>query len=280
MTVKIPAHAWQGKSGDVVLLPVSQSDAVTVSRLFEKKHEWEQRHEKEFIVQTTLEINYGRRTFRQNAAVWVLVTAIFESMEGRKPTEDEKYSLYLDLLELYADKVPGRLNNVLRPVHISESNTFEGAKFIDGLLYHLSTECDLDYTAQASVQDVMQQWEEWRGTLEYDPLDYTDADCGELLPEEEWRRRHPYSEASGRGGNIVRAHIVSRGADHPDIEKTWNWIALLHEEHMEQHRIGWESFLQIYPHLRGRVERARRLAGKSELERKAPHSGTMPVFRA
>jgi hypothetical protein len=35
---------------------------------------------------------------------------------------------------------------------------------------------------------------------------------------------------------------------------------------MEQHMIGWDAFLQIYPHLRGRVERARRLAGKLELE--------------
>jgi hypothetical protein len=86
------------------------------------------------------------------------------------------------------------------------------------------------------------------------------------MPEAEWRQKHPYSEASGKGGNIDRAHIVSRGADAPDIEKAWNWMALLHEEHMQQHRIGLDAFLQIYPHLRGRVERARKLAGKLELE--------------
>jgi hypothetical protein len=86
------------------------------------------------------------------------------------------------------------------------------------------------------------------------------------MPVDEWRERHPYSEASGRTGDIVRAHIVSRGSDAADIEKTWNWIALLHEEHMQQHQIGWDAFLQIYPHLRGRVDRARRLAGKFDLE--------------
>jgi hypothetical protein len=87
-----------------------------------------------------------------------------------------------------------------------------------------------------------------------------------LVTEETWRDRHPYSAASGKGGDIERAHIVSRGADHPDLEKSWNWIALLQDEHLEQHRIGWDAFLQIYPHLRGRVERARRLAGKLELK--------------
>jgi hypothetical protein len=86
------------------------------------------------------------------------------------------------------------------------------------------------------------------------------------MPVEEWRAKRPYSEASGRTGDIVRAHIVSRGSDAADIEKTWNWIALLHSEHQQQHQIGWDAFLQIYPHLRGRVDRARRLAHKLELE--------------
>jgi hypothetical protein len=162
----------------------------------------------------------------------------------------------------------------LRPVHISESNSIEGARFIDGLLYHLATECDLEYGTQVTVQSVLQEWEEWRGSLEVDPVDYRDIACTDLMPEAEWRRKHPYSEASGKGGNIVRAHIVSRGADASDVEKTWNWIALLHEEHMEQHRIGWDKFLQIYPHLRGRVDRARRLAGKMELEFKADQNSS------
>jgi hypothetical protein len=241
-------------------------------QLFKKKAEWEERNEKEYILQAQLELNYQRRTYKQNNTVWALVTAIFQSdsENNRLPTEEEKIELYYNLLEVYADKVPNKISGALRPVHISEANSMEGARFIDGLLYHLATECDLDYTAQTTVQDIMQQWEEWRGTLEHDPLDYADNTYTRLLSEEEWRKKHVISEASGRGGQIVLAHIVSRGADHPDIEKSWNWIALLHDEHMQQHQIGWDNFLQIYPHLRGRVERARRLAGKSELENRTP----------
>jgi hypothetical protein len=173
-----------------------------------------------------------------------LVTAIFESLEGRLPDEEEKYGLYLDLLELYADKKPSRFGGI-RPVHISESNSMEGARFIDGLLFHLSTMCDLTMDTQSSVIDIMCQWEEWRGGLEIDPIDYSDLACTQLLTEAEWREKHQVSEASGKGGNIVRAHIVSRGADHQDIEKSWNWLALLDEEHKFQHQKGWDEFLSV-----------------------------------
>lgn len=197
----------------------------------------------------------------------VLVECIWFSMEKDPTTEEEKYSLYLDLLEAYADKVKSRITGELRPVHISESNSIEGARFIDGLLYHLTTIVgELDYNTQSTVIDVLEEWQQWRGGLEIDPMDYSDLECTKLLTEWEWRERHKVSEASGHGGTIDRAHIVSRGADSVDIEKSWNWISLLHSEHMELHRIGWDAFLQIYPHLRGRVDRARNLAGKMELE--------------
>jgi hypothetical protein len=38
------------------------------------------------------------------------------------------------------------------------------------------------------------------------------------------------------------------------------------EEHEQQHRRGWDEFLMVYPHLRGRVERARRMAGKLDVK--------------
>jgi hypothetical protein len=90
-----------------------------------------------------------------------------------------------------------------------------------------------------------------------------------MLPESEWRKKHPYSEASAKNGPIVRAHIVSRGADGRDIEASWNWLALTREEHQLQHDKGWDYFLRVYPHLKGRIDRARRLAGKMDLEQAA-----------
>jgi hypothetical protein len=267
MKIRLPLHAAL-RNGYIVLKEVNKNGKILIDRLFSKKKECEERNGKEYFLQVDLELRYQKRTFKQNSTVWSLVTAIFQgdSENHRLPTEEEKYNLYLDLLEVYADKVPNKLTGGLRPIHISESNSIEGARFIDGLLYHLTTLCALDLDIQAEVIDVMQAWEEWRGSLEQDPVDYADLACTRLLNGEAWREKHLVSEASGQGGRIVRAHIVSRGADAGDIEKSWNWIALLWEEHEEQHRIGWDGFLQIYPHLRGRINRARQLAGKLELE--------------
>jgi hypothetical protein len=263
------AALWRppNKKDDYVLLKALYAkDNILVQQLFSTKKEWEARNQKEFFLTATLKLPHQRRTFKQNAAVWVLVTAIFESMEGRPPDEEEKYNMYLDLLEVYADRVPNRLNGGTRPIHISESNSLEGSKFIDSLLFHLATECELNYGIQTTVQEVLQDWEEWKSGLEIDYSDYSDCKQTLMLTEKEWRAKHVYSEASGRGGPIERAHIVTRGADAPDIEASWNWMALTPEEHADQHRRGWDEFLQVFPHLRGRVERARRLAGKLELK--------------
>jgi hypothetical protein len=273
MKIRLPAHAdlWthpQNKERYILLKATCKKDNDLVLNFFRAKKEREDRNQKEFFAQVVLDLPHQKRTFRQNAAVWKLVTVIFESMEGRMPDEEEKYNLYFDLLDAYADKVPNRIKGGLRPIHISEANSLEGSKFIDGILYHLATECNLTYEAQTTIQEVLQEWETWRGGLDTDHTDYADNEQTKMLTELEWRRKHVYSEASGRGGTIVRAHIVSRGADAPDIEKAWNWMALLPEEHEQQHHIGWDAFLGIYPHLRGRVERARNLAGKLELEYK------------
>jgi hypothetical protein len=267
MEIQLPVHATL-RDREIILKATCEQDHHLIVKLFSKKEEWEKRNKKEFFLHAHLDLSYQHRTFKQNAAVWVLVTAIFESMENRKPTEEERYGLYLDLLEVYADKVSSRITGELRPVHISKSNSLQGARFIDNLLYHLATECDLEYGTQATVQTIMKQWIAWRGTLQVDPFDFADYECTRLLSEKEWRENHPVSEASGRGGKIELAHIVSRGSDNAGIEKSWNWIALLHDEHMQQHDIGWDQFLSIYPHLRGRTDRARELAGKLE------HRGT------
>ena len=274
MKIRLPVHAalWRHpqKKGDYILLKATcKKDNDLLLKLFSTKKEWEDRNNREFFVTALLDLPYQRRTFKQNAAVWVLVTAIFESLEGRLPDEEEKYNLYLDLLDVYADRIPNRLNGGTRPIHISESNSLGGSRFIDGLLSHLATQCELDYGTQSTVQEVLQEWEAWRGELETDHADYADREQSVMLTEEEWREKHVYSEVSGRGGIIVRAHIVSRGSYAAGIEVSWNWIAMTPEEHEQQHRRGWDEFLGIYPHLRGRVERARRLAGKLELEFKA-----------
>jgi hypothetical protein len=118
---------------------------------------------------------------------------------------------------------------------------------------------------QATVRDVFWEWEQWRGGLDNDPLDYADEECKVPATLAEWKKRHKVSDASGVGGALERAHIVSRGSDHADIEEPFNWLALTHDEHMFQHSYGWDAFLREWPHLKGRVDRAREMAGKLPL---------------
>ncbi|MDR0474224.1 MAG: hypothetical protein LBH43_11205 [Treponema sp.] len=265
MKVKLPVRAgWVKLKGNelyVVLKETNKAGADLFRRIFKKKKEMEDRNKKEFFLWVELDLRYQHRTYKQNNTVWTLITAIFMSMEGRLPDEEEKYNLYLDLLEQYADRVPNRFGG-LRPVHISESNSLEGARFIDGLLYCITTMCDLDMNTQTSVIDVMQEWLEWRGKLECDPIDYADIECTRLITESEWREKHRVSEASGHGGDIVLHHIVTRGSNKAAENKAWNWLALTNDEHMMIHNRGDDYFLSIYSHLKGKFERANKLAAE------------------
>jgi hypothetical protein len=190
MKVRMPVHATllKRQKGDYVVLKTTcKKDNELLLRFFHTKTEREKRNQKEFFVQALLDLPHQKRTFKQNSSVWKLITIIYESMEGRLPTEEEKYGLYLDLLELYADKIPNRINGTLRPVHISESNSAEGARFIDALLWHLASMCNLDYNAQTEVIDILYEWEAWRVALELDPADYSDLDCTTQLTMPNYR---------------------------------------------------------------------------------------------
>lgn len=237
----------------VVLKITDEKDLITLRKLFKSKAEREQRTEKEILLECEIDAAFQKRTFRQLRAVFKLVTVIFQSdsENHRKPTEEEKYSLYLDLLGLYADKIPNRYTGELRSIHISEANTMAGSHFIDGLMFHVTTLCNLPNDLQATVRSVLYEWEIWRGKQEHDIND--DRTISQM------REYLVYSEASGRTP-VHFHHIVSRGACPAAIEKAWNILALTPDEHnfFHQQCKTWDEFLEVYPHLRGRVEMAYR----------------------
>ena len=237
----------------IILRATDNNDLLMIKKMFDSKKSREERSKQEILLKCEIDAQFQKRSFKQLATVWVLVTAIFDSMECRKPTESERYDLYLDLLEEYADKVPSKITGELRSVRISESNTMAAARFIDGLLYHLATYCELKTDLQADVRKVLYEWELWRGKQNEDINDYRTLN--------DLKERVKYSEASGKSP-VEYHHIVSRGAAPQFIDCAWNILALTHEEHMFFHKYGWNTFLDKYPHLRGRVEKAIEKAGK------------------
>jgi len=258
MTVRLPVHA-ELKDDKIELKAVNKADWESVKRQYQKKGEWEKRNKREFYYHATLELRYQKITEKQVNSVFLLVATIFESVEGRKPDEDEKQAYYNDLLELYAPRVPTFFGGT-RPVRVSEANSMEGAIFIEGLIYHLAEFCDLSCDAQVTVVEIMELWHEQRGEMETDPTDYADFECTEMLAEAAWREKHIVSDATGRGGAIVLHHIVTRGSNKAAENKAWNWLALTEDEHRMLHAQGNDNFLSIYPHLRGRFTKAKKLA--------------------
>ncbi len=238
----------------VVLKVNDDKDLFNLQKLFKSKSERENRSNKEILLKCEIDAEFQHRSFKQLRAVWKLIEVIFESENGRLPVEEEKYELYLDLLELYADKIPNRYNKQLRTIHISESNTVAAAHFLEGLLYHLANMCNLNQNQESTVRSILYEWEMWRGKSEHDINDDRTID--------EMKKYVTFSEASGRGGAIHFHHIVTRGACPAAIDKAWNIMALTPDEHRFFHEQckNWNEFLEVYPHLRGKVERAQRKA--------------------
>lgn len=249
---------------DIIALKVADpKDKILIDKLFKSKYERENRSKKEILLKCEIEAAFQHRSFKQLNAVFKLVEVIFmsDSENHRKPTQSEKYELYLDLLELYADKIPNRYTNELRSIHISESNTMAAAHFIDGLLYHLSTYCQLNMDLESTVRKVLYEWEIWRGQNQIDINDDRTI--------EEMRKYVIYSEASGKRGNIHFHHIVSRGACPAAKDKAWNIVALLPEEHAFYHQQckNYREFLERYPHLKGKIENAQRKCAELMIEK-------------
>lgn len=192
------------------------------------------------------------KTYNQVKTVWALVRIIFVSMEGRNPTSTESRELYEELLEEYAEKRPSKINpNKLLPIHVSKADTKACAFFIEGLMYHLALYCDLSLSEQMQVRELMQEWESWHGSVPFEDI--------ENCSMEEYRARHVFSEASGKGGDLHLHHIVTKGSSEKLRDVTANWIMLTIDEHHDLHQYGEKVFLEKYPHLKNKFARARGL---------------------
>lgn len=108
------------------------------------------------------------------------------------------------------------------------------------------------------VSDIYVLWSSWRhGRRGGDPLE------GDYRNEEDYIFRHPVCETCGRGlandpGNREGqlAHIV--GADEGGTDALSNRLRICTECHlMVQHTKGWDVLTEKYPHVKGKIKRAK-----------------------
>lgn len=240
-------HGILFKDNSIILRPSDSRDLIPIRKVFKSKKDREERSGLEILLRCEIDTPLQKRSIKELNTAWKLISIIFESMEGRRGTDEELYSLYEDLLTEYAEKTSCTLYpNRLRPVRLSEANTVQAATFIDGLIYHLCMLCDLKQDLQADVRMVIYEFEEWRGKQK--------EDFTATMTESKWRERAVYSEASGIGADIDLHHMMGKGAHEILRNDPENWIALNRVEHEEYHNEGEEKFLQKYPHLKGRFE--------------------------
>lgn len=203
----------------------------------------------------------SKKSYDQVKTVFALIDAIFTSQEARHPTEEERHALYMYFLRIYAPRIqvsgqPG----ITEPKSLSIMTKEEAARFITDLATFLAQQCSLpDYL----VTDVSALFEEHSKQVNLLYPDLIDKDCsGKEYSIDEWCKVNSFSHASGSTETLEIAHIISKGSAPQYRDCVWNFLRLTHEEHMFQHQKGWGEFLELFPHLRPRVERARRLASE------------------
>ena len=212
----------------------------------------------------TVTVNYarGNKTYDQVKTVWALIEIYFEAEYNRKPTPTESANMYMSFIQQYADTEQS-LIDPSKEIYVTLSNMSkeQAARFIQNIMNDIIVKCKLSESLQCDVKELYEAFVQYKGTLPTDPVDYDKN--GVLLNKEDWVKMNPCSHASGFTNCLEIAHIVSKGSDEEDRYECWNWLMLTHEEHIGiQHQNGWEELIEIYPHIGGRVKRARELAGK------------------
>lgn len=240
--------------------PVTNADKVSLEVFYQQSQAK--------YIELNMRTRNATKSYEQIKTVWALITILFKSQYFRRPSKSELEQLHDELLQDYSSQRPSLLHpGTTVPVRLRDMSTQEMSRFIQSLINEICTSCDLEYDDQMSAKQVFCEWQNYMSSLDLDPNDCNEK--GDFLSIEEWRPLHLQSFATGRSETpemqLDLAHIVSRGADQAHKDCCWNVMMLTHEEHMLQHDIGWDNFLELYPHLRGRVERARRLAGKRTL---------------
>lgn len=211
----------------------------------------------------TLTVNYskGDKTYDQVKTIWALIAIMYEAINGFKPTSDQSEQLYSELLDSFAERTPSILHQGdTVPIPLSSMSKQQASSFTQCIINELAESCDLTPDLQSDVKEIFEQFQKWKGEQITDPVDY--GENGVLLTTSEWLEKNVISFASGLKENLEIAHIVSKGTAPQYRDCCWNFLRLTHEEHMMQHKIGWDKFLEIYPHLKPRVEKARELAHK------------------
>jgi len=199
-------------------------------------------------------------TANQRNTLWGICNFIFQAQNGHKPNQEELYNVYYAILEKYGKAVENPITGVKHYITLTDPRMTKRdvAKLIEGALNELAM-CDIPYEVLQEIGGEMKKlwkaWYNWRWNIaKEDPLFEEEQN----MTWEEYKAKHPVCEITGEPGEVERVHIISKGADETIYEYPWNWFAASHRIHVLQHKKGWDFIIKLYPHIKGKIERARR----------------------
>jgi len=211
----------------------------------------------------------NRRSNNQNTTLRGIERFIFIAENGYEPTKDDLYWIHEGLLEKYSTWTINPRNGVSTPKRTSDPSmsTTEMAKIVQGALDTLATMQIPQSILNEIGNDMKKLWENWyrwRYDQKKDPL----FEAENELTWEKYKSLHPVCELCGLPDNeydpLIRMHIVSKGADLASYERPWNWLRSHNSHHILQHNEGWKIIEKSYPHIVGKLKRAKLMQGKGE----------------
>lgn len=223
--------------------------------------------------ETTLDIekNYRIHTRASQNTFYGVVRFITWCHIGHKPKSEDIYWDAEEIIETYAPRLQHPVTGEIRAIRPGDPRlTTKGMSLlIEGALNTLAHE-DIDASVLDAIgpdmKKLWESWYDWRYNKGEDPLFEDEMN----LSWDEYQERYPVCEFSGVGDSeydpLERMHIVSGGSDIADYEESWNWIHARHSIHINiQHQNGWKEIFRQFPHMKGKILRAREIANKRGL---------------
>ena len=208
-----------------------------------------------------------KKTTNQNNTLRGIERFIFIANNGYEPTKEDMYWIHEGLLEKHSIYVVNPLSGVSSPKRTSDPSmtTTEMAKIVEGAMNDLASAEIPDIVLKHVGHDMKALWSawyEWRYSQEKDPL----LEAESTLSWKQYKELHPVCELCGLPGvdtdPLERMHIISAGADESIYEMPYNWLAAHRSHHNLQHNEGWEIIERSYPHIKGKLKRARLMRGE------------------
>jgi hypothetical protein len=210
----------------------------------------------------------NRRSTNQNKTLRGIERFLFIIENGYEPIKDDMYWIHEGLLEKYSSWVANPLSGVNLPKRTSDPSmtTTEMAKIVEGALNDMASSQIPDSILTTIGHDMKLLWENWyrwRYEQDKDPL----LEAENEMSWEKYKEIHPVCEFCSLPGvdldPLERMHIITAGSDKSIYEMPWNWFAAHRSHHNLQHNEGWNIIERSYPHVKGKINRARLMQGET-----------------